>query len=422
MKSASKGNPLVANISWSLLGNLIYALCQWGMLVVLAKLGTVTMVGEFSLGLAVTAPVMMFFNLQLRNVLATDSQNEFLFASYFNLRLVTSCAFVLVVLSFLLFLPYHFDLKIIILFIGLSKAFESISDLCYGLFQQSERLDYIAKSMIFRGILGVSAVWAGVYFTGSLYWGVALLTLAWCIVLLSYDFPIATSISRCCVKELLGEIDWTQLKAIVLLALPLGFVEMLASFNLNAPRYSVEHFIGIDELGLYSGMAYFMVAGVTVIYACGQSFLPRLAILFAENNIVEFRYLYRKLFLLILIVGIAGILGAYFWGDLLLRLFYSQEFSGYRNVFTLIMFSAAISFLATGAWFVLTAMRRFKVQILLFGFSLSVNIILCVILIPVYGLDGAALAFAAGEAVRFLFGLALICKGGMGAELPLVKA
>ena len=42
------------NFSWTFAGNAVYAACQWGMLVVLAKLGSPEMIGQFTLGLAVS--------------------------------------------------------------------------------------------------------------------------------------------------------------------------------------------------------------------------------------------------------------------------------------------------------------------------------------------------------------------------------
>ena len=56
------------NASWTFGGNLVYAACQWGMLVALAKFGSPELVGRFALALAVTAPVYMLTNLQLRAV------------------------------------------------------------------------------------------------------------------------------------------------------------------------------------------------------------------------------------------------------------------------------------------------------------------------------------------------------------------
>jgi hypothetical protein len=51
------GLSLRRNFAWTVLGNVTYAACQWGMLVALAKLGSPEMVGQFALGLAIGAPV-----------------------------------------------------------------------------------------------------------------------------------------------------------------------------------------------------------------------------------------------------------------------------------------------------------------------------------------------------------------------------
>src|ERR1043166_3883519 len=83
---------LRANFLWTLCGTLVYSGCQWGLLVVLAKLGNAEMVGQFALGLAITAPALMFSNLQLRSVLATDASGEYSFGDYLGLRLVMTVA------------------------------------------------------------------------------------------------------------------------------------------------------------------------------------------------------------------------------------------------------------------------------------------------------------------------------------------
>ena len=43
--------PLRKNFAWTLTGNVVYAGCQWGMLMAIAKLGTPAMLGQFALGL-----------------------------------------------------------------------------------------------------------------------------------------------------------------------------------------------------------------------------------------------------------------------------------------------------------------------------------------------------------------------------------
>jgi len=62
------------------------------MLVVLARLGNPAMVGRFILGLAIATPVLMFTNMQLRAVLATDAAHQYAFGQYLGLRMLTTLA------------------------------------------------------------------------------------------------------------------------------------------------------------------------------------------------------------------------------------------------------------------------------------------------------------------------------------------
>jgi hypothetical protein len=86
--SPDSGLSLRSNFAWILGGNLMYAACQWGAIVALAKLGSSYVVGQFSLGLAIATPVLMFTNLHLRAVQATDALRSSGFAEYLRLRSV----------------------------------------------------------------------------------------------------------------------------------------------------------------------------------------------------------------------------------------------------------------------------------------------------------------------------------------------
>ncbi|MGD2165907.1 MAG: lipopolysaccharide biosynthesis protein, partial [Anaerolineae bacterium] len=90
---------LRANFSWTFVGNAIYAATQWGMLIVLAKLGSPEWVGQFALGLAITVPIMAFATLKTRLVQATDARHQYLFGDYLSLRLLTTGAAFLAILG-----------------------------------------------------------------------------------------------------------------------------------------------------------------------------------------------------------------------------------------------------------------------------------------------------------------------------------
>src|ERR1700686_1219117 len=82
--------PLRVGFSWSFVGWVGYAGCQWLMLSVMAKFGNPTVVGQFAFALALSAPMFMFTNLNLRVVQSTDALSEYTFSDYATLRLLGS--------------------------------------------------------------------------------------------------------------------------------------------------------------------------------------------------------------------------------------------------------------------------------------------------------------------------------------------
>jgi O-antigen/teichoic acid export membrane protein len=103
------------------------------MLTAIARFGTPEMVGKFALGLALTAPVVMFSNLQLRAVIATDARRDFYFRDYLSLRYISTALALFVIVGIALFGGYQKETKAVIIFIGLAKSFEALSDIFYGL-------------------------------------------------------------------------------------------------------------------------------------------------------------------------------------------------------------------------------------------------------------------------------------------------
>jgi O-antigen/teichoic acid export membrane protein len=175
------------NFSWTMIGNLVYAGSQWGILVALTKLGSPEMTGQFTLGLAVTAPVFMLTNLQLRQIQATDAKLLYPFTAYLGLRLLCTQIALGAVMAIAVCSGYRWQTMTVVLLVGLAKGIESISDMCYGLFQQHERMDRIAISLMLRGPLALLGLSLGVWLSGSVIAGVLGMVLAWGTVLIGYD-------------------------------------------------------------------------------------------------------------------------------------------------------------------------------------------------------------------------------------------
>ena len=415
------------NFSWTFTGNLIYAASQWGMLVVLAKLGSPEMVGQFTLGLAVTAPVIMFTNLQLRGVQATDAKGDYVFSDYLGLRLIGTGLALLIIAGITLKAGYRWETSLVILAIALAKAFESISDVFYGLIQQHERMDRIAIALMIKGPLSLLLLGIGVSLTGSVVGGAFGLAIAWGLVLFGWDIRNGRLILKNSSHGREGEDllvadaepgksqnplypRWEKktLSKLLLLALPLGFVMMLISLNTNIPRYFIERYLGERELGIFAAMSYLMVVGQMVVSALAQSASPRLAKYYAAGNSTAFCTLLLKLVGVGLMLGAGGVFVAVVAGGPILTLLYKPEYAERSDLFAWLMVAAGMGYVSSFLGYGMTAARYFRVQMPLFVLVTGSCAIACFWLIPTQGVRGAAIALIVGAIVQVVFSLGVI--------------
>lgn len=413
---------LRANFSWTFAGNMVYAACQWGVLVVLAKLGTTEMVGQFALGLAVCAPVIMLTNLQLRAVQATDARREYIFGNYLALRLIATAIGLIIIVGIVVVAGYRLDTTLVILAIAVAKAFEALSDVFHGLLQQRERMDRIAKSLMIKGPLSLAAFGLGVYLTGSVLWGVVGMAAVWVLVLVSYDVRSGALILRAshamgenAASDGQGEVsslqprgDINTLARLAWLALPLGMVMMLISLNTNIPRYFLERHHGEAALGIFAALAYVLVAGGKVMGALGRATTPRLAKYYASGDRTSFRKLLGKLLLIGALLGAVGVVLALLVGRPLLTLFYRPEYGEQVHVFVWIVIAAGIGYVASCLGYAMTAARHFSIQLPLFVLVAAASLGASFWLIPTYGLMGAALAMLAAVLVQVVGSAAVV--------------
>lgn len=394
---------LSRNFSWAVAGNVVYAASQWGMIVVLARLGNPEMVGQFALGLAVGAPAILFANLQLRTLQATDAKSEYLFSDYLSLRLITTLI-ALVVITGIALVVYRGETALVVIAVGVAKGFEAISDVFYGLFQRHEQIYRMAKSMMAKGLLSVIALGGGVYLTASVVWGVIGLAAVWALILVCYDARrgaailstlLATPASTTPQGTVYPNTPWLRLNIGTLrqlswIALPLGVAAMLTSLNINLPRYFVEHYLGESELGIFAAMAYLALVGNVVIIALGQSVLPRLSKYCAENNGYEFRSLLIKLVSTGAALGITSIGVALVAGKEVLNLVFGPEYAVYDEVFIWLVAAAGFGFVGGCLGYGLVALRRFQVELPIHVTVAVMTILGAAFAVPSFGLVGAA--------------------------------
>lgn len=387
-------------------GNGLYAFTQWVALSLVAKLGGREMLGEYALAVALTAPVTMLAHLNLRSVLATDVGGRHPFADYLAVRFGVSGLALAVMAAMALAFGPSWAMAAVIFMTGLAQTSDTVSDAYYGAMQRRDEMDRIARSMMARGILAAAALGIVLWVSGSLVYAVAAMAAARLLVLASYDqrrgWAAETGVGT----------GWQGARSILRQAIPLGLVLMLVSLNTNLPRYVIERRMGIGELGAFAAVASFVTAGATIVNALGQASTPRLARFASGFDPKGFLRLAGKLGATALALGVAAVAGAALLGRFVLTVAYRPEYAGYSGLLIAVMAAAIPGYVAVALGYAVTAARAFDAQVPLFCLAAVTCGAASWLLVPQFGLGGAAMAMAVSAAVQ-IGGQAFILRAAL---------
>lgn len=386
------------NFFWMSVGRFVFGICQWFMLVTLAKLAAPEVVGQYGLAVSICLPVMLLSIMNLRSVLATDAHRQDVFRHYVMLTAVCTIAGMGTILGLGVWAGNANQLIWVLCAVGLAFATESFSEIAYGLFQQREQMDRIGKSLMLRGVASSGAFVTAFAVSFSLLHAVAAAALASTATLVLYDLPRARRVLQTSYpadaghdtssrgrEPLLGPLKLARL------ALPLAVVTAIISLNSNIPRYFVELHLGGRELGVFTAIASVMALGNVLVGGLCQAAIPRLARYAAQRDVAAFRKLVAAMAGISLAVGAAGILAAILVGDETLHWLFTAEYVSRGPVFVLLMIAAAIQYLGNVFGAAVISMRRFMLPLPVHLICLSAVFAGSALLIKDYGLTAAAL-------------------------------
>lgn len=412
-------NPLSLrkNFSWTFLGNIIYGASQWVTIIVLAKISSPEVVGQFTLAVAVTSPIILLASLGLRAVQVTDAKQQYKFRDYLDLRIITTLVAVLIIIGVTFSPAYIGTTGSVILLVGLGKAIELISDIFQGLLQQHERMDRVSQSLILRSLASMATTIALLSLTNNLCWSLVGVIFISSIILFAHDIPKAISISHRSTPKLhwSTRLDLVKivrripiLSKLTLYSIPAGLIMMLLSLVINIPRYFIEQHLGQRELGIFAAIAYLPTVSIALINALGQSSLTRLSKYYSERNRKDFQLLIIKIIGIGLAIGFVGLLFSLFLGKLLLTVIYRSEYAEQSSVLNWLMFWGTLWYVATFLGYGVAATRYFKASLGCSFMLVAITLFSCNWLIPIYGLNGAAISLTIGGVAQLLGNLLIV--------------
>jgi O-antigen/teichoic acid export membrane protein len=404
-------------IAWTVVGNLVLTAGQWACVAVIAKLLGPADVGVFALAAAVTAPLLVLTQLQLRIVLATDVRYRARLADYVQVRIVSSVVLVALVAAVAVVGGYDARTRDALLLFGLAKAFDAVSDILFGYHQRREQMRAIALSQGLNGVLSVVMLTLGVALTGDLLVGLAGFALASLVTLVARVVPAARALRRADDEDPRDQAP--ERLGLIRRAAPLALVLLVTAVAANVPRLVVERDLGAYALGIFAGASYVVVAAANLVNAVGNAISPRLAASFATHDLATFRRILGRGVAFGAGLALVGALLSALVGGPVLTLVYTPDYADAGPLLAGMCLAAALGFSASFLVGAATAAQRFRAQVPVSVATCAVAVVASLLLVPSMGLAGAVLATAAGYAVQ-LAGYALVVQRAL--RRPVVVA
>ena len=389
------------------MGGLIYSACQWAMIALVTKYSAGDL-KNIVIALSVSAPVIVFFNLQLRLLQALDSQSDHRFGDFISLRLIAQCFSLLILTIWAFWFNDDPSLVVCLIVISTSRAFYSIGETFYGEQQKLERMGGIASSMTIKGTLSLICFSYFLISKSDLHSAL----IAWAAIhfmTLAFDIrqTLALGISA---KDLLPTGTLKSMAKLAKKGLPLGISGLLISLQINIPNYALMSSEYKDEVGIFGAILFLTTIGRKFIESGVRATGPRLSNILAEGRTQRFRQLRFRLCMLSASLGIAGLLVTLFLGESLLAVLYTNAFVPYLPVLLWVIGGETLNFASLALEHALSAGKKFDAQLRSISLSVLVLVAASWYLIPDYGVSGAAWAIVLGGTARLITTILLTKK------------
>jgi len=363
------------NFSWLFIANIFKGFYQWIVLILIVKYYSNYEVAEFTLAYALSAPIFMLTNLQLKSIYIVDYKHEEKQFNYFLLRFLTV---ITSIIGFLIYFELTQTFSYIFFIIIIIKSIESIFDIIHGYFQKIEAMQYMSKSIIFQSIFSLLTFFISINIQEELYIALIFVAISNILVLIFYDLRIILQIEKKAIFKInIFNIDYVFIKYILLNAIPLGIAVFITSYTTNLPRIEVESYLGMESLAYFGAFSYMSIGLFQMLLPLQIIIRSKLAkVLHNKKNHLFFKYL-------IVSIAITSIFSIVLYsifslfGEKIITFVYNKSYSEYIEVLLYLFIGQGILFITGLLNIAVQAYQIFKLQVfissivLVFSYSIS---------------------------------------------------
>ncbi len=400
-------NALKSSYFWNSLYGMINAGQSVIILMVIARTNNAYDAGVFSIGYATACLVLTIGNYGMRSFQATDIKGEYSFKDYLSSRFVTGglmlVASVIYCIYGYYFLNYDTDKVLVIMAICLLKSIDAFEDVFHAMYQNKHRLDIAAKSAALRQLFTVVVLCFMLVLTSSLFISCCV---AFGFSLLMWVFLVKTTNAYFIIDK------FNFNTKIVFTLLKTSFAVFLSSFLslyiVNASKYAIDTNLSQELQAYYTYLAMpVFVVGLLNSFLY-QPILIQLANIWASKDIPRFKLKVLKQNIVVAIITLVTIIGAYFIGVPVLSILYNTDLTEYKEELLILLVGGGFLAMSGFITIVVTIMRRQNDLIFIYITVSIVALFLSDFMVKQFGISGAVWAYTLSVFVLVLLFVCLL--------------
>lgn len=362
---------------------LLFSLNQWIQVILITRMIGLYEMGLFSYFLAIVAPLVLFSRFSFSDLVPTQRKYSYGYTIFSRFRSILNYIFLLSMVGFALTIDFSpYEMVCLILF-SVFKFYETKEDFIYTENIAEANIRFLAHSKIIKSVVTISLFALAVFFTHSLLAAIASLLISQVLVYYMYDRRFSSYDHH--MAKLFGRMHF---KHIFWLGIGLSVVGLLSSLNANIPRYILEHYHSVEDLGIYATIMYFAAISLNIVITINQSYIAELASAAAES-LRKFYGSFLRLLGLYLIVILLGNIVLILYGNDILVFVYGEEFEGRQT--EMLLLGAFISLIVIEKSFemALNIFNLYNIQVILQMGNFIITVGLSFLFIIPYGIRGA---------------------------------
>ena len=382
------------DLFWNAASSIMGSVAMVVMPIVVSRSAGVAAAGVFILATAIGQQFQMLGAYSVRAYQVTDVVPRFPFGVYLSGRLITTLAMIIGIVTMVLVSAKPGQDLLLITLVAMLRVFDALEDVFYGEFQRIGRLDIAGRSNFSRIVVSLVAFIGVIYATDSLLIATSVTTAVSLVAMILLVVLPAKQLFA-----IAPVFDWRAVRTLLLTCTPLFAGAFLSMYLDNAPRFAVDAFMDADSLAHYGFIFMPALAINVLVMFIFRPLQTRMAHRWAGRDYQGVWSLIRAGFLTIAVASLVTLVACYFFGVPVLSWLYEADLGGLRGPLMVLVVGGVLNAVGIVLYYLLATMRKQRLILIAYAVSAASVWGLAQLLVPGYGIMGAAVAYTASMGI-----------------------